>query len=658
MNFPIPRLPYAEDKVFGWLFFIALVVPLIFSVITYESFEIVKFAFLLFGLGGVLLALFKRGELERPFGGSRITLWLLSLFWLFCLLSTLLAWDKNYALWGFYARFTNGLVFYSLWAILLILLGTLAKPKLEFLLKVLVVTAGLMALWALLQSVGFGFYLGPAVDYFSRAAPSFLGNPDFAAMYIAALLPLSIALASESQKYNRLYYLVSLALQVWALVILASRGGLLAAGAGLLTATLAAITFGRRANKVWLLWFLGVLAVSAVFYFGFLNVSRPNVGSVSAAKVDMNVQNRLGVWRLTWQAIQRRPVFGAGLGNFELIFERERPNSIVAAGFFDDAHNLPLMLAATAGLPAAVSFFGLWAVGAWACLRRLRAAPKALDIGLLAAIVAWLVASLFTPVPIACYVILAVLLAACLATPAPAIASALPRWLKYLAGVIGLGLLTYACLFFTAEILFFAGVKNYNGHNFSKAYAQTSWSVRLNPVNRWYYVYRTASAIRDGQSLALDTQLISATAKFNAGRGFSYIQQASLYYLLLYQTQDPKYEQPVLQNLQTAIALDPYSAANYFLLSQYQLIFKNLPAAQSADEQSLTIDGTNYEARILLAKIYQLEDKRTEFLAALSDAKPYAPDPLPLIKFIGLAQKASDIKTLPLDVNFNLGNLE
>ena len=237
MTLKIPHLPYGGDKLFGFLFLIVLIIPLAFSVFNYESFEIIKYALLWILLGGAVIVAggkaYGRFKIGSVRGGFLFTL---GLFWLWVLLSSLFAWDRNYSFFGFYARFTNGFLFYTLWSVLLLLLGLLVYGQVRFLLKVLVLCSGLMATWGLLQSVGVGYYAGPVVDFFNRGAPSFLGNPDFAAMFVASLVPLTVWFFYVGKGVPaKLYYGISVLLQLWSLVIFASRGGLLALAAGLVS---------------------------------------------------------------------------------------------------------------------------------------------------------------------------------------------------------------------------------------------------------------------------------------------------------------------------------------------------------------------------------------------------------------------------------------
>ncbi len=661
MNLSLPRLPYSRDKLFGFLFLIVLIIPLAFSEFNYESFEIIKYALLFIFTGLALafgLAANKQQE-DKAVRGPKALFYCLALFWLWALLSSLLAWDKNYSFFGFYARFTNGFLFYTLWSILLALFCLLGLDKIKALLKTLIFTSGLVALWGLLQSVGFGFYLGFTTDFFNRAAPSFLGNPDFSSMFVAALLPLTLAFLYQSCSLkSRVYYGVSVALQLWSLAIFASRGALLGLAAGLLVAVVLTLIFSKGSRKFLILIVLTLL-LSLWFGSEFLNFARPNaVATTASFNNDPNISNRLGVWKLSLGSVKKRPVFGVGLGNFELMFEHDRKSPIVASGFFDDAHNLPLELAVTGGLPFLLLFLGLIALAVISALKQLAAEYNPLNIALVASIAAWLVGSLFNPVAIPCYMAVALLVSACFSNRAN-----LPSWVsgngvfKKIILVLGLVFAVYGAVFITAETLFYSGTQAYDAHNYLTAYKEITVAERLNPTNRLYYVYRAGSAIRAGLPPAQIQALLAAADKLNPGRADSYIQDASLYYLLLYQTQSLSYGGPIISNMRKAISLDPFSVDNYSLMAQYQLVLRQLPAAEASIQTSLSLNPQSYDSWILLAKIYQLDDNKTQVIAALNQALKIEPTNLELIKVIGLAAREPDIRTLPLGLNFNLGYL-
>ncbi len=662
MNIKIPRLPYAEDRIFGFLFLSILIIPLAFNLFNYESFEIPKYGLLFIFIGAALLALSLVGYSKtRVWRGSPSLFVCLGLFWLWCLAATVSAWDNNYSFFGFYTRFTNGFLFYSLWAIALLLLSLLDKDKIRTLLKTLVLCSGLIGLWGILQSLGFGYFSGFVSELFNHGVPSFLGNADFSSMFMAAAVPLTVYFLYRAEHLRvKVYYFFSLFLQLWTLVILASRGALLALAAGLITAIVLAVLFRKQALKLAGL-FLAAAILAFVMGHLFVNITRPDSVTQAVALSDANVQNRLAIWGLSADSIVKRPLLGVGLGNFELMFEHDRQGALITSGFFDDAHNLALELAVTGGLPLLLLFLGLVGLSVWESLRRLKATRDLESIAVAAAIAAWLVASCFTPVAIACYLMLAVLISAGWSRKLDLgeqnfMSGKIAKRSVLLLGII---VLAYGVAFLTAEGLFFSGVRAYNDNDFGKAYDNISLAIRLNPVNRLYYVYQAGSAIRLGQPADKISSMLAALEKFNPTRAFSYVQAASLQYLLLYQTKQPMvYKQAIYENLNKALTLDPYSASNFSLISQYALVFGDTDLAKMYTMRGLAEQPADFDTWIFLAKIYQVKNDRVRMVDALNQALKIQPDNIPLIRLILLTKRAANLQMLPFNLKFNLGRLD
>ncbi len=658
----IPRLPYSKDRLFGFLFLIALLIPLAFSLFNFESFEIIKYGLLMMLVGAALFVSFRSSELfTRPLRGNKLFFITLGLFWLWVLVVSIFAWDRNYSFFGFYARFTNGFTFYSLWSVLILLLGLLSFEQIKILLKVLVFCSGLIAVWGLLQSVGLGFYMGPTSDFFNRGAVSFLGNPNFASMFVAALVPLSALFYSQAIKFKaKLYYAVSIFFQLWSLAIFASRGALLALFLGLAMIILLAAVFLKKRGLKFLVVLLVVFALGLGFSKEFLDFSRPNTVQTTVSFNDPNIQNRLGVWKLSVSSMLKRPILGVGLGNFQMMFEHDRKNIIVNVGFFDDAHNLPLELGVTGGFPLVLLFFALIIFAMLSALKKVILQADAEAAALIACVVAWLVASMFTPVPIACYVILAVLLSSCFKENFGLLPKILFNRQLIRRSVLCLALvvIVYGAFFEIAENLFYAGTIAYSSNRFSEAYKYTTAAIWFNPVNRLYYVYQAGSAIRSGLPISKINSILATANKLNPKRAHSYVQDASLNYLLFYQTKDQAYQDIIINKLDRAIELDPFFADNYYLLAQYQLIFGRQNEGVASLRKGLSINPQNLEAWALLAKVYQFQNNRQELLQTLNEALKTQPDNISVIKLIRLVKNDGDMKTLPFTVHFGIGQLD
>ena len=647
----LPRLPYLEDKVFGCVFFIVLLVPLVFSLITLENFETIKFVLLLIFAGAGAVALFAAKQVfGYTFRGPKSFYYFLGLFWLWAVLATIFSWDKNYSFFGFAGRFTNGLIFYSVWAVFLILLNSLEQIKIDFLLKTTVLVSGLVAFWGLVQSMGVGFYLGLDSGFFNRAAPSFLGNTDFSSMFVAAALPLAVLFFYRSQVFRgKVYYALNGFIQLCALAIFASRGAFVGLLAGLV-GTLGLIFYFKRQKAV--KWAAVIFLASAMVLFlgsRFLNYSRPSLNLN-----DQNVSYRLNVWQLALGSIAKRPVFGVGLGSFQLMFEHDRPAVLINGGFFDDAHNLPLELATTGGVLFLIWFLCLLIVAGVTAWRRLKQHPEPEDLAIMASLGIWFTSSLFTPVVIPCYILLAVLLSACFRNT---VNLGISKSSKIIFQSLGTALAVYGCIFFAAEILFFAGVGSYDLGNYQLAYKETTMATFLNPSNRSYFMFRTGSAIRAGLPLTKLDNLFAQTQQLNSRRALSYQQDANLYYLMLYQTRNVAYMSLIRNNLQIAIKLDPYQAGNYFSLSSYEYVFGNLPAAQRAVQNGLRLDPNFSQGQIFLAKICQLQNNKQGTLEALKAAILLEPNNLTFPKMWRAINEAKDIRTIPFNVNLDVGRL-
>ncbi|HYV33384.1 MAG TPA: O-antigen ligase family protein [Candidatus Limnocylindria bacterium] len=673
------RLPYRNDSLFGLLFLIALLVPLAFDVYNFESFEVIKFGLLLLLIGFALLVFFKKyfspNSPALVLRSNKTFFLALGLFIFWALVASLLALDKNYSFFGFYPRFTNGFVFYLLWSILFLLLAVESKAQLWALIKILFFCSGLVALWGLFQSVGWGYYGGQTLDFFARSAPSFLGNPNFSSMFIAALLPVGIYFLYTSKRLlARVYYAVSLFLQIWAVVIFASRGAILALLAGICATIFFSLILKRRVGGRFILLGAVCLLLSLGLSVGFLNFARPDTVAASLSLQETNIQTRLSVWSTAFKSILEKPVFGFGLGNFELFFESHRSLSSIKTGFFDDPHNLFLYLAITGGAPFLFLFLFLICYPAWCGLKKLfknqslqasLPAPAAWADGgqaaetavILGAIAAWFTASFFTPVAIPCYVALAFLISA-LFTESFSYTTPKSFSLRIVGQIVGLVFIVCALCFITAEHLFFGSIQSYNQNDFSKSHSLVQAAVYLNPVNSLYYQYLAGSAARANFPPAVVEKNILKFSQFHQQRSYTYVQLANSYYLLLYQTNNPALRAVILQNLDRAISIDPFSSNNYFALSQYEFVFGNRDGAISSAKKGLSLDPKNLEARMFLAKIYQYEGNRPMLVEVLEAAIKNSDDKTNLLYLLKLAKKVPDIRDLPFKVSLSLGRLD
>ncbi len=181
----------------------------------------------------------------------------------------------------------------------------------------------------------------------------------------------------ELRRLGRLAAGVLLALGVFAVVLSASRTGLLSvlmlALWGLLDRRLSrtARALLLAAPLVFLLSWLGMALWATLTQHAF-------GGSQRLAESDIS-SSRFAIWRDTLTLIHQQPWFGVGFGEFNFAWTlTPLPQRPVA--FFDHTHNLPLQLAVELGLPLAFLVMALLVFGLWRGAKQAWTTPA--DLGL------------------------------------------------------------------------------------------------------------------------------------------------------------------------------------------------------------------------------------------------------------------------------------
>ncbi|MDE2312477.1 MAG: O-antigen ligase family protein, partial [Patescibacteria group bacterium] len=500
------RWPYREDAVFSLLAFAVLLVPLAFSVFTNENFETIKLVLWLLCLGSALLIwLFRRfREGLKIFGrAGRLMLYSAAGFLLWALLASLWAPDRLYAFFGFYYRFTNGVLFYALFVFTLVLLTqVLDWDRWRFLVKILVIDGFAVAVKGILESLGLTLYQGLSTEAVIRS-PGLLGNPNFSAMFLACVLPLSVLLALAARRF---WPRVALWLNVFvvfvALITYSSRGAFLAVIVSAIFTGLALLFLRLPKRQVILALIITIAVVFGSFWL--LGISRPGI---FGSRGDVNIDTRLAVWRQTWQqAIWKHPAFGVGPGNFAVFHERVARDPLM--GVFDDPHNLWLLLAATGGLPLLLLFLSIIGWPAWTAYRKLQIKFDGYLLAGLASLIAFIVAAAFTPVPIPTFLLLAVLLSGFLLSEGNVHILKLRVIFRAILAALAFILVACGLCLGAGETLLYLGHLRYQEGNFSSAKRLLAWSQAVNPTGelaRVFYAYADLN-------LGADTDAIRAEA--------------------------------------------------------------------------------------------------------------------------------------------------
>ncbi len=652
----IPRLPFKEDKVFSVLVLLSLVIPLVFGWFLNEKFETIKLAFWLIFFGWVIFLFFSKQRLyflNKPFK------FLFLGFVFFGFLSSLFSINYLNGFFGFYTRFTSGFLFYFLWAFtLLIFLAALEKPKWEFLAKVIFFDAAIVAIVGLMQSFGVGYYEGIEQAFIARA-PGLLGNPNFSAMFIVTVMPLVLPLIIYAKDFKaKVYYATATFIMLLAVVNFSSRGAFLALFFGIL-ALLLFIVFLGLSKKVFILSILSVM-LAAALTTGFLEVTRPG-SLISILKfTDTNADTRLFAWDVAAGAVLSHPFLGYGPGSLQIYFERFRDTNLSKqSGVFDDAHNVFLQMAATTGLPFVVCFFGILGLGFWAGYKNFKADKKDFwTAGLIASLIVWIVAALFNPVSSANYFCLIVLLSGLMINFVKSAERLVPFAFKGLLLFICLVISMFGIVFLTAEILYFKGLENYLAQNFVKSSKQIKWAIKLNPTNQLYYLYNTADEIILSPNTNVLEKDISKIISLHPESSKSQVMAANLYYLMYDRTKDRKFLKLAIMRMNESLKLDKLFPSRYSHTAFYLAEDGQLSLAREYLKTSLMLDEKLLPSWLLLARVYQLEDKPVQMRFALNEAFKLRPTDSNLKQLNLDSKNDSEFKTLKIPALINILQIE
>lgn len=654
INFSKLRWPYRDDAVFSTLSFIVLVVPLAFCLFTNENFETIKFALWLAGLGlALLLWLWQQRGRKIVIKVHPAILGLAGGLVLWALVSALFAPDKLYAFFGFYYRYTNGFLFMLLWAVTVLLLAEVAdQPKWVFLMKLLAFDALLVALKSIVESLGLTLYLGSTPQAFFRAAPSFLGNPNFSAMFMAAVLPFVGVFWRQCRSFaGKIFYGLSGAIILGCLAILASRGALIALVGGVVVFFVLLVQ-ARFKRSTWLKSGLAVVLLVAVAVT-IVRISRPNFFSLQWRQDD-NIDFRLKVWQQSWQGITTHPLAGVGLGNFALFQERlPRPPLM---NTFDDPHNLWIFLAATGGWPFLLLFTGLVGFVAWQTLGVWRRSRDLLAAATLVSLAVFAVAAAFTPVSTACFLLLALLLAGQPLDRGRELVIA-PIMAKILAGVlavVAVAFITWSVLLTAGETALHFGFETFNGGNLPGAQQWLLWSRRLsfpNERSHSYYIQTETIAKQDPAKINVD---IAVLKKLHPAQASSYVLVSNADLSLAVSLKDDRYLDAAIAEMQHSLEIDPSYPERYGQLGFDYYLKQDYPQALRSFDQSLALEPNLLPSLILEAKIYQLQKDRPRLLAILDRAyKLYLDDPRVKLLWFA-ANHDTNVANVPLDSVYSL----
>ncbi len=399
----------ADVLVAAFLGTTALLVPLVFSIATIETFVIPKLILLVFvtcvGLAGSVVAIRQGRRLE--FAPTDIGV---LAFVVIVTLSLVFSIDRHQSLFGerFQRQGYLAVVIY-VGAYCLARISVFEERRLRLLTRSIAFGATVVGLYAVMQRIGADPIWGelPNGRVFST-----IGQPNALAGYLAMAVPFTAATAiSATSARRRATWSLAAVVQVLALVLTLSRAGYLAFAAGTLAMVVVVVRHqivrpGRLA--------LGVTAIAAIALIlaGTVGPARDVAESVvrrtvasTETGVPGSVQMHLDLWQVGWHVTADNPLIGTGPDTFALVFREYRDEvlSSESARQFapfrvESPHNVYLAISSGSGIAALAVYVVIAAQVLRAAVRRraeLDTGRVLLETAAFAALVSYLVVTFF-----------------------------------------------------------------------------------------------------------------------------------------------------------------------------------------------------------------------------------------------------------------------
>ena len=281
--------------------------------------------------------------------------------------------DPLTSLGGAYHRF-EGLLAYVLYAgVYFLAVQHLDRTsRLRSISRTLALTSIPVSAYGVAQFFGVDPATWDITGFESRRAASTFGNPEMLGgfLVIAVVVALGLALTERDMRW-RVTYWIATTLVATCLLVTFTRG---AWAGGALAITIIGVTAWRRGYRPTRLdSALGALLLLAVISTGAVSLGAANTTVNLSARLASILDpssgsslSRLQIWDAAARATFDRPLLGSGPDTFGLVFPAYKSAEFVRTHGYrvvaDRAHDYPLQLTATVGIPGALLFFGLCTV--------------------------------------------------------------------------------------------------------------------------------------------------------------------------------------------------------------------------------------------------------------------------------------------------------
>ena len=263
--------------------------------------------------------------------------------------------------WSNYERMEGLITYLHLLAYFLVLAGTMKTEQIwNRLFNTTLFASAIVAFYGVFQLFGIlQTHQGSRLD-------ATLGNASYLAVYMIFHIFLALAFFYRAQDYRKWIYLFVVILESFVLYHTATRGAILGIIGGLLISwILIAVLSSNKKNR---LAHISLLAGMAIIIGGFLFLKTADFVKTSPvlsrfagiSLTETTTESRLTIWKMSWQGFKKKPVFGWGQENFNLLFNKYyEPILYKQEPWFDRAHNVFFDRLTTNGIFGLLSYMGL-----------------------------------------------------------------------------------------------------------------------------------------------------------------------------------------------------------------------------------------------------------------------------------------------------------
>ncbi|MCF8002494.1 MAG: O-antigen ligase family protein [Halanaerobiales bacterium] len=290
------------------------------------------------------------------------------LFLTFTILSTIFSKYYYQSIYGRPFRW-EGLITYISYVLIFITAGYFIKKlrHLKKIIKYLFISGSLISIYGLIQFYGLDFIKRDPLRVNMSRSFSTLGNPNFAASYIAIILSLSLVLYVFSEKKNKLYKYGFFSSLFFAFLIATSTRSALV---GFLVSTVIFITLFHKYLRnnfkkiiIIILIFItifGIMDSGQQYYYSRRVLSLfTDVQTLATSEDETEIEKigskRFVIYKFSIPLLVKNPLLGSGPDTFDKVFPHDEFNELsegTGRKIVDKAHNEYLQIGITLGLPA------------------------------------------------------------------------------------------------------------------------------------------------------------------------------------------------------------------------------------------------------------------------------------------------------------------